>query len=118
MPTATSNSLTVAVPSECVTTGVSGLDPILQGASPARHLYLVEGAPGTGKTTLALQFLLAGVQRNEQGLYVTLSETPAELHEVAASHGWSLDNVEVVELSADESAAPDEPYTVFHPAEL
>lgn len=101
-----------------VSTGIAGLDSILGGGLPPNHLYLVEGTPGTGKTTLALQFLLAGAARGERGVYVTLSESRRELGEVAESHGWSLDGVEVVELSADENVPPDEPYTVFHPAEL
>ena len=100
-----------------VSTGVEGLDAILGGGLPPRHLYLLEGTPGTGKTTLALQFLLAGAASGQRGVYVTLSETRHELTEVATSHGWSLDNIEVIELTADEAAA-DEMYTVFHPAEL
>ena len=75
-----------------VSTGVEGLDVILGGGLPPSHLYLLEGTPGTGKTTLALQFLLAGAARGERGVYVTLSETRLELNEVATSHGWSLDN--------------------------
>jgi circadian clock protein KaiC len=101
-----------------VASGVSGLDAILGGGLPPGHLYLLEGTPGTGKTTLALQFLLAGAQRGQRGVYVTLSETSHELTEVAASHGWTLDGIEVIELSADEGGASDEFYTVFHPAEL
>ena len=101
-----------------VSTGVEGLDAILGGGLPSSHLYLLEGTPGTGKTTLALQFLLAGAAKGQRGVYVTLSETRQELKEVATSHGWSLDNVEVIELTADEAAATDEMYTVFHPAEL
>src|SRR5690348_471789 len=101
-----------------VSTGVTGLDSVLGGGLPPNHLYLVEGTPGTGKTTLALQFLLAGVARGERGIYVTLSESRLELGEVAASHGWSLDGVDVVELSADDAMTSDETYTVFHPAEL
>ena len=101
-----------------VSTGVEGLDAILGGGLPPSHLYLLEGTPGTGKTTLALQFLLAGAARGERGVYVTLSETRLELNEVATSHGWSLDNVDVIELTPEEAAATDEMYTVFHPAEL
>src|SRR5687768_14888284 len=99
-------------------TGIAGLDEILGGGLPANHLYLIDGEPGTGKTTLALQFLLAGAERGMRGLYVTLSESRAELAEVAASHGWSLDDVDVFELSPEESAASDEGYTLFHPAEI
>src|SRR5688500_677114 len=99
-------------------TGIAGLDEILGGGLPSRHLYLIDGEPGTGKTTLALQFLLAGAKHGARGLYVTLSETRAELTEVAASHGWSLDSVDVFELSAAEIGATDEGYTLFHPAEI
>ena len=101
-----------------VSTGITGLDEILGGGLPANHLYLLDGEPGTGKTTLALQFLLAGSQNGARGLYVTLSETRAELSEVAASHGWSLDTVDVFELSPDESVTMSEGYTLFHPAEI
>ena len=101
-----------------VSTGVAGLDAILAGGLPPGHLYLLEGTPGTGKTTVALQFLLAGAAKGQRGVYVTLSETRRELTEVALSHGWSLTDIDVIELSADEGAASDELYTVFHPAEL
>lgn len=101
-----------------VSTGVSGLDAILRGGLPPNHLYLLEGTPGTGKTTLALQFLLAGAAKGVRGVYVTLSESQQELTEVATSHGWSLDGVDIIELSTDESIGQDELYTVFHPAEL
>ena len=70
-----------------VSTGNAGLDLVLGGGLPAQRLYLVEGAPGSGKTTLALQFLLEGVKAGERVLYVTLSETSEELSVVAASHG-------------------------------
>jgi circadian clock protein KaiC len=99
-----------------VSTGVVGLDDILGGGLPPRHLYLLNGEPGTGKTTLALQFLLAGVAAGMRGLYVTLSESRAELAEVAASHGWTLDGVDVFELAPSDTAA--EGYTLFHPAEI
>src|ERR1700733_2830764 len=75
-----------------LTTGVEGLDDILEGGLPSGHLYLIEGDPGTGKTTLALQFLLAGASRGESVLCVTLSESATELRDVANSHGWSLEN--------------------------
>src|SRR6185503_17775082 len=101
-----------------VSTGLVGLDAILGGGLPPSHLYLVEGTPGTGKTTLALQFLFAGAAKGQRGVYVTLSETKRELTEVAQSHGWSLDGIEIIELSADETVPEEEMYTVFHPAEL
>jgi circadian clock protein KaiC len=99
-------------------TGITGLDAILGGGLPSRRLYLLDGSPGTGKTTLALQFLLAGAARGETGLYVTLSESREELAEVATSHGWSLDGVDVFELPADDASTMRETYTLFHPAEV
>ena len=85
--------------SECVvSTGIAGLDPLLCGGLPADRLYLIQGRPGTGKTTLALQFLLEGAQRGERAVYVTLSETASELRGIAASHGWSLADVELCQL--------------------
>jgi circadian clock protein KaiC len=101
-----------------VSTGIAGLDGILGGGLPANHLYLLDGEPGSGKTTLALQFLLAGAATGARGLYVTLSESRAELVGVAASHGWSLDTVDVFELSPDAGGAGEESYTLFHPAEI
>src|SRR5687768_12065960 len=80
-------------------TGIEGLDEILGGGLPTNHLYLLDGEPGTGKTTLALQFLLEGAAKGEKGLYVTLSESRAELEGVARSHGWSLDGIEIFELA-------------------
>ena len=102
-----------------VRTGIAGLDNILSGGLPSNHLYLVEGDPGTGKTTLALQFLLEGLKCGEKGLYVTLSESKAELLGVAASHGWTIDDIPIFELTPqDEDIRPDAQYTVFHPSEI
>jgi circadian clock protein KaiC len=85
-------------------TGIAGLDYVLSGGFTRRHLFLVEGAPGTGKTTLALQFLLEGAKAGERGLYITLSESEGELREGAASHGWTLDDrISVFELLPPES---------------
>jgi circadian clock protein KaiC len=98
--------------------GVAGLDAILAGGLPTDHLYLLDGEPGTGKTTLALQFLLEGARNGERGLYVTLSESTAELEGVAASHGWSLDEIDVFELAGAVAAASTDEYTLFHPAEV
>lgn len=96
-------------------TGTPGLDHILGGGLPANHMYLIEGNPGAGKTTLALRFLLAGRDLGEMGLYITLSETELELRRVAASHGWSLDGMEICELAPTiESLNPDAQYTMFH----
>ena len=102
-----------------VKTGTCGLDDVLHGGLPLNHLYLVEGDPGTGKTTLGLQFLLEGVRAGEPVLYVTLSESKEELEEVARSHGWSLDAVPVFELTPDEEElTPEAQYTVFHPSDV
>ncbi len=100
-------------------TGNAGLDNILNGGFPANRLYLVEGDPGTGKTTLALQFLLEGARRGEPVLYVTLSETKEELIAVARSHGWSLEGVSLHELvPPEESLKTESQYTIFHPSEV
>jgi len=100
-------------------TGIPGLDDILSGGFPAHQLHLVEGSPGTGKTTLALQFLLAGRERGEAVLYVTLSETRRELLAVARSHGWSLDGIHIQEMEPlEEGLAPEQQVTLFHPSEL
>jgi circadian clock protein KaiC len=107
------------VPEERLSTGVAGLDDILGGGFPSQHLYLIEGDPGTGKTTIALHFLLEGVKKGEKGLYVTLSESKGELLGVAASHGWDLDNITIFEMTPQgEEVQPEAQYTVFHPAEV
>jgi circadian clock protein KaiC len=101
-----------------ISTGVSGLDELLRGGLTPNRLYLIEGTPGTGKTTLAMQFLLEGRDRGEKTLYVTLSETKNELTAIARSHGWSLDNVELFQLSPAEGVKPEDQYTLYHPAEV
>jgi circadian clock protein KaiC len=100
-------------------TGIEGLDDILNGGLPRNHLYLLEGDPGTGKTTIALQFLLAGLNAGEKVLYVTLSESKRELEAVAASHGWDLSQVPIFEMTpSEEQLTPEAQYTVFHPSDL
>ena len=102
-----------------VSTGSEGLDDILGGGFDPNRLYLYEGRPGTGKTTIALQFLREGVRRGERVLYITLSETERELELVARRHGWTLDGIDVFELVPPETTLdPERELTVFHPAEM
>ncbi len=90
-------------------TGVTGLDDVLNGGFTPHHVYLLEGSPGTGKTTIALRFLLEGAAAGEPGLYITLSETASELRAGAASHGWTIgDRIEVFELVPPESLLDSE----------
>ena len=107
-----------AAPEQRCQTGIAGLDDILGGGLPKGCFYLVQGDPGSGKTTLALQFLLEGRRRGERGLYVTLSETRDELTRVAHSHGWSLEGIPLVELSQVEHLVKPEAQTVFRPSEM
>ena len=99
--------------------GVNGLDDILVGGLPRNRLYLLQGAPGVGKTTLALQFLLTGVKEGDRVFYIALSETKEELQQIASSHGWSLDGIEILELADVEkqldTLAQD---TLFRPSEV
>ncbi len=105
--------------SERSNTGVPGLDDILNGGFIPHRLYLVDGDPGAGKTTLSLQFLLEGVRKGEKCLYITLSETREELTAGAHSHGWSLDGIEIIELMAQEKDLdPDTQVTMYHPSEI
>jgi circadian clock protein KaiC len=102
-----------------IPTGIWGLDDILNGGLPQGHLYLVEGDPGTGKTTMALQFLLAGIKQGERVIYVTLSESRKELEQVAQSHGWSTESLQIYEMTpAEDDLGPEAQYTVFHPSEV
>jgi circadian clock protein KaiC len=106
------------VPPPKSSTGVDGLDHILGGGLTSNRLYLLEGTPGTGKTTFALRFLLAGVERGERGLYITLSETAAELDAVVASHGWSIEGVDVFELLDEAGRDPDAEQSILYPSEV
>src|SRR3954464_10684278 len=99
--------------------GVEGLDDILAGGFPRGCFYLIQGDPGSGKTTVALQFLLEGVRCGESVFYVTLSETREELLKVTRSHGWSLESIPLLELSAIEQLLrPEAQTTVFRPSEM
>lgn len=106
------------VQSKRIRTGVPGLDDVLSGGLSQNRVYLVEGSPGAGKTTLALQFLLEGVSKGEKGLYITLSETVEELHEIADSHGWSLESVSLFQLVNDAGFDPDSEQSILHPSEV
>ncbi len=108
----------VRTASDRASTGIAGLDNILGGGLPRKHLYLVEGNPGAGKTTLGIQFLLEGVAKGETGLYVTLSETAEELATVAASHGWLLEGMEIFELVSEEVLSLEAEQSILHPAEV
>ena len=101
-----------------ISSGIADLDLILGGGLTKNRTYLLEGTPGSGKTTLALEFLLAGAQVGEKGLYITLSETSAELKEVAKSHGWSLEGIELFELVNEEGLDPDREQSVLEPSEV
>jgi circadian clock protein KaiC len=102
-----------------LSTGIAGLDDILHGGLAKGFLYLVEGSPGAGKTTLALQFLIEGARHGESGLYISLAESEVELRHVADSHGLNLDNVTICKISPPELlGGSGQPYTVFQPAEV
>jgi replicative DNA helicase len=102
-----------------ISTGNAGLDDILGGGIDPERMYLFEGQPGSGKTTLALEFLLEGVRRSEPTLYITLSETERELRLVAKRHGWSLKGITIFELIPPETSLdPSQELTVLQPAEM
>jgi circadian clock protein KaiC len=102
-----------------ITTGLQGLDELLNGGLTPSHLYLLEGKPGSGKTTLALQFLRAGVAAGERCLYVTLSETAEELGTVAQSHDWSMEGIDLFELSAARDVLGEgREQSLLHPWEI
>ncbi len=100
-------------------TGVAGLNDILMGGLPSGQMYLLEGDPGTGKTTLAMQFIMAGIRLGERALYITLSEPRSELQSSALSHGWDLEHLPIAEFVPSEAGLQSsEQYTVFHPIEV
>ncbi|WKB51195.1 ATPase domain-containing protein [Eleftheria terrae] len=102
-----------------ISTGVAELDRILGGGITPNRLYMIEGIPGSGKTTLGLQFLQAGARMGEAVLYITLSETEEEVRAIAGSHGWDLAGVQILQVVPDEQALlPSEQYTVFQPDEV
>jgi len=101
-----------------VSTGIEGLDDILGGGLTPSRLYLVQGDPGAGKTTLGLQFVIEGQRRGESVLYVSLSETRDELLAIAASHGMDFSRVPIFDLAADESLLPERQNTLFEPSEV
>ena len=108
----------MSAPSDVASTGITGLDHILRGGFPRNRVYLIQGDPGVGKTTLGLQFLLEGIRQGETTLYITLSESKDELHAVAKSHGWSLEGLHIYEQLVGEEALTDEEMTVFYPSEI
>src|ERR1700712_5790169 len=101
-----------------VSSGITGLAEILRGGLPASNLYIVQGDPGAGKTTAALQFLRAGVEAGERCIYVSLSQSAAELTAIAQSHGWTLDGIRIEELSASDAVNGAADQTIFQTAEL
>jgi len=102
-----------------ISSGVPGLDEVLAGGLTRDRLYLVEGEPGTGKTTLALQFLNEGARLGESVLYITLAETAVELLSVANSHGWTMEGIHIEEILPNEDVLdPAQQYTIFHPSEI
>ena len=102
-----------------LSTGIEGLDAVLHGGLLPGQIYMVRGQPGAGKTTLAMQFLMAGALRGESVLLVTLSESERELRSSAAAHGWDLEGVQILDIHPeDEGAIPDQQYTIFHPSDV
>ncbi|MDP9292076.1 MAG: AAA family ATPase [Verrucomicrobiota bacterium] len=106
-------------PADVCATGIAGLDHILRGGFPRNRFYLIQGNPGVGKTTLALQFLLEGIRVGERCLYITLSETREEFEQVARSHGWPVEKLAVLELSTlNTELSRRAQNTLFHTSEI
>lgn len=103
---------------ERISVGIPDLDNILGGGLTTNRAYLLEGTPGSGKTTIALQFLLEGARHGESGLYITLSETAAELREVGRSHNWDLSDIELFELVSGDGLDPDAEQSILEPSEV
>lgn len=99
-------------------TGIEGLDRILNGGFPRNHVYLVQGDPGVGKTTLSLQYLLEGARLGEKGLYITMSESAADLRAVSKSHGWDLSGIQIFEHLVGENELAEEDSTIFQASEI
>jgi len=119
MPQVISDRRPAHVTTDAVSTGIAGLDDVLAGGLSRNRVHLLEGDTGSGKTTLALQFLLAGVAQRETCLYVALSETGDELRTAAQSHGWTLNGIHVYELTLSQGVLkPEEQYTLFHPSDV
>ncbi|MDX1584406.1 MAG: ATPase domain-containing protein, partial [Thermoanaerobaculia bacterium] len=111
---ATSQDITNLIP-----TGVPGLDEVVGGGLPKNYVYLIQGDPGSGKTTMAMQFLLEGAEQGEKTLYLTLSESAQELTEVARSHGWDLGDIELFEPPLSKNPLlPNDRNTLFHTSEI
>ncbi len=112
-------SMASVVKSSRIDTGISGLNDILSGGLPPGQMYLLEGIPGTGKTTIALQFIRTAIMAGEQALYITLSESKQELEASACSHGWLPEELSIAEFIPEEaSLSREQQYTVFHPSEV
>jgi len=105
-------------PPQKIPTGIEGLDRILGGGLPKREIYLVQGEPGTGKTVFGLQFLLAGRDRGEVGLYITLTQRESDLEDTAASHGWSLEGLHIHQLSGATARGRMADQALFPAAEV
>jgi circadian clock protein KaiC len=106
------------VPQPLVSSGITGLDYLLGGGFPARHIYLVHGPTGSGKTTLGVQFAMEGARARERTLYVTLAESHEEMRQVAESHGWDIGGVELYAPQTGDGGLPQDQYTLFHPGEV